>query len=92
MTYSYYCPNPDCNHEWENAHFVADRLKERCPECNTQARINFAGIRNQVSCYDLYPVKITDLTPYPRDEHVVHSKREHKELFKRYGRESPAFM
>ena len=90
ILYCYYCP--DCSHEWENQHMMADRLNEKCPECGTKARIDFSAIRHEISCYDLYPVRITDLTPHKEDEHTVHSKYEHKELFKKYGRESPAFM
>ena len=91
ITYCYYCPG--CGHEWEERHGVDDRNSEKCPECGTNARIDLSRVRLQISCFDkLYPVKITDLTPYPKDEHWVRSKREHKELFKRYGKESPAFM
>ena len=90
ITYCYYCP--ECKNEWEAKHEVDNRHNEKCPKCGADARIDLSRPRPQISCYDLYPVKITDLTPYPKDEHWVHSKHEHKELFKRYGRESPAFM
>ncbi len=92
ILYCYYCP--ECKTEWDAAHEVDHRHDEKCPECGGNSRIDLSRTRQQVSCYDHYKdgIRITDLTPYPRDEHTVHSKYEHKELFKRYGRESPAFM
>ena len=89
--YRYYCP--ECSHEWENAHTIKDRLLEQCPQCCIQAKINFSGLNQQISCADLYGdgILIDDHSSDPNDAVIVRSKKEHKEFLARTGGESPAF-
>ncbi len=91
--YDYECTK--CKHEWEASRPIAERNNEVCPECGGEAQIVFwSGRSASVSLYyeHAYPVKITDLSPKPEDEHIVHSKREHKNVLARYQKECPAFM
>ncbi len=88
--YDYECSK--CEKQWESLHTIADRKKERCPDCGGKTRLLIGG--NTITTYfeRCYPVKITDLGPGPANDFIVHSKNEHKELLKRFDKESPAFM
>ena len=92
-TYDYVCKN--CNREWEASHPIEERHDEVCQNCGCEPDIAFwSGKAPAINTFvtNAYPLKITDLGPKPEDEHVVHSKYEHKELLKMYQKECPAFM
>jgi len=91
ITYAYICRS--CGKRWENQHTVEERHKEKCSHCGKKANIDFSKSYVAISNWDhIYPLHITDLGPKPEDEHWVYSKHQHKELFKRYGMESPALI